>query len=510
MSQYTYTNNPGALLFVRNAADFVVRLDNDETIAGVSIASSGQAISLPGTWLPDEKGCVTFRIREIAEGLFIGQIKPTDERLEQPEIHLGVVVQRYDSQTTHSVSLPWVKGGYDPDVPNLGSEIPHRWWTWRGSRIKTCTWGKEYLYCLVPDGMLLNVFVSLLMDNGTVCPFTLRSATYTKDSIARIDVSYGRIRDVADRWGFEMRDIVSWTVYGSIGKRQLPVISFEADKDSIRWKGFLFRNSLGVFDTIYARGKSVDKISYEHTVFRSGYIEQEQAVNTVRQCESFTGWLESKSERELWAEFIESDERYLLTRDGIIKPIIVDSVNSDLEEHADSGLSFVWHLAKVRQGGGYGLNENGDSSSRGSSASASGSGASSGSDDRPGPEPELPDQDEPSNSSGQDDTPIILDVPAPASQMLPVADWKDWSYFSINENILNKAREHYLSGGNIYFYVTLDAYRVASIMYLDSDVEKWSCETFDVYIDHSRQKVTTVGREPGSDAYDFEESGESS
>lgn len=492
MLAYTYTNDPGALLFVRNAADII--LDTASvlkiTILAVRFRKGREVIPLPLSQA-DADGRIVIRTREIAEGLVLDEPGLQDDVSVSSGPYIRVTYKENSStgQETTDIPLPWIKGGYDADIPGLGSKIRDGWLTWKSAR-KTVPWGRDWLYAFVPAGQSWGAYAYVRFRSGR--PFEgflpLESAAgQPEDALRRTDVSFERIRCLCDDRGYDREELSGWDVFGHVGGQSIGSVRYDCeDCTAAHWRGFLYRSSLGVFESVYAKGKAVDKLMFENSVFRNGFMEKELKSKTTRQTETCTGYLESEGERDRWMEFVESSERYVLLQDGTLKPIILDGVNCDMTQNESEGMSFTWHLAKSRQGGGYDRDGGGGSSSS-SADTSSGSthdSSSDGSDNGLGPE-----QQDPDNPDHGHSTDITLQIPYPKNALSAEDGWIAWEEMGLDWDSMLTLEDGWMTGTGIR--LTYDSDRYWSVLWWEwtemperPSVACLNCDGLQLYIDY--------------------------
>lgn len=337
-------------LFTRNAPDIVLSADGIQTIR---LTVGGETrLQFVSVW-PDEEDNITVRTREILEGLTLPQpdLTGTGESFEDPEILL-VINGRNE---TSSIPLPWIKGELDAQrqwVEDYSGILLYDWWTPSGGAVKACRWGSEQLSLFCPSIEDMEegwqVWAEVVFQDESSVRFPLKSVSAgQKGKIVGIATHYARIRELADAARYTDKDITSWTVWAEGGQSQaVRPVTFFREESGAGWVELIFRNSLGVRDSLYARGKSVNQLDYDHVIFRNRYQEKEWDNRSARKVETYSGYLETPQERNMWMELLESKERYIRFQDGDEpRQIIVDETHCELEEGMLCGVSFTWHYA---------------------------------------------------------------------------------------------------------------------------------------------------------------------
>ena len=109
-------------------------------------------------------------------------------------------------------------------------------------------------------------------------------------------------------------------------------------------KCFLFRNSLGVFETVCATGSFTRILTPEVATFITGRSEGELVNTSKVSFKVNTGALDSVDMVNLWQDFFLSKERYLVTEYSLEK-IIVEEGKSEAKNRALCDMEFSYHLA---------------------------------------------------------------------------------------------------------------------------------------------------------------------
>ncbi|MBQ7622931.1 MAG: hypothetical protein IJS66_04260, partial [Bacteroidales bacterium] len=108
-------------------------------------------------------------------------------------------------------------------------------------------------------------------------------------------------------------------------------LRYHIDTRSNLSREFIFRNTLGGIDCIWATGDIKDIPEFDAETYIAGRIETELKVSAGRWHEVNTGRCDNELLRHQWMEFFESPERYVLDDDGKIRRIVVSGINCEQE-----------------------------------------------------------------------------------------------------------------------------------------------------------------------------------
>lgn len=247
--------------------------------------------------------------------------------------------------TGESSPTPWSRkafeGGYDQSLHSalMGSY----WWTWRDQRCRTFVDGKELLGALFLSQNVSIKVVATFTDGTTgTKTFTVPGASGS-DNFVVFDVSYSRIAAQFSK------TIVSYNVYR--GNSQYPQV-YEVSHLRPR-RIFIFRNSLGLFDTVYAMGTITKGTERDVKTFIGEDRAENISDNDSRESISVnSGHIDSSGERTLWEEFVHSKDVWEYAS-GTFKKIVVDEFDMKMPEYKSASMTFKYHYSLRPSGNGY-------------------------------------------------------------------------------------------------------------------------------------------------------------
>ena len=123
------------------------------------------------------------------------------------------------------------------------------------------------------------------------------------------------------------------------------VLTYRIDKLKTGVREFIFRNTIGGIDCIFATGDIKDVPEFEAETYIAGRIETELKVSAGRWHEVNTGRCDNELLRRQWMEFFESPERYVLDDDGVIRRIVVSGINCEQELRTFASATFKYKHA---------------------------------------------------------------------------------------------------------------------------------------------------------------------
>ncbi len=170
--------------------------------------------------------------------------------------------------------------------------------------------------------------------------------------LSAVDVSYSRIRDLADTSGYSECEIGAYDVRAETSLTdaagnvtsvvESEVLRFIVPNHKVSM--FEFLSSVGAIEPIYAAGSKKSEVETETRTFVNDGVERELTNDSRLVHETFTGWLASADEVRFWREFFSSAARYAVT-DGVSREIIIDEIDSESTAGELNAFSFKWHYA---------------------------------------------------------------------------------------------------------------------------------------------------------------------
>ncbi len=231
------------------------------------------------------------------------------------------------------------------------------WWTMRPQEVRTFIHGEEKLTTLIPQiksNESLNVRVLTKVYFRFLTPHEFLLENFDIESLfsgrfVTIDCSYNTIRALAAIQEFD--DIIAaYDIYieGYEQNAQRFIVNTNQ-----RVKEFRFRNSLGIYDYIYAVGEESQELQTEVGTFTNSGVETETSNTSKLYFNSNSGYIDTSEQIRFWNNFLESDERYVLDNDK--QPpitndrwhkIAIDEAESKTKNGELNAITFKWHFAE--------------------------------------------------------------------------------------------------------------------------------------------------------------------
>ena len=326
----------------RNAADIV--LSGINTASKVSITISRNYSQLFTFTAEPYLGSVKIRLSDILRSLRLlaFQTPPAEESAMEDAETVSITADAAGETEPTAWTRTVFHGGYDAALytPLMNSY----WWTWRDQKCRTFLEGKEYLGAIFSSGSHI-IYVDATFSDGT----TDNSQLYAVSALSRtvfivIDVSASRIAAL-----FPTKQLVSYTVYRQ-GNRYGQTYEVSPLRPQ---RVFVFRNSLGLFDTVYATGRVNDGLNRDIKTFIGEDRRENISDNDSRERISVnSGRIDTRGERTLWNEFVRSTDIWEY-KDGAMRKIVLDNVDMKMTERLSASFTFEYHYSEEPAGNGF-------------------------------------------------------------------------------------------------------------------------------------------------------------
>ena len=265
-----------------------------------------------------------------------------------------------------SVSFLAIDGGINAN-PAQDEVLNTIWLTWRPEISKTYAKAYEQLSVLlepgavegVTEGQLIRhrVLAKVYLDTGDDVEIELLNGMVNVSAgcyIRSLDASLEQVADTLHRLysEYDASNILAYDVYGEYCQLNDDVLMtdvpsaqrFVVQPGRTDVKCFMFRNSLGVFETVCSTGSYTRIVTPEVATFITGRSESELSNTSKVSFKVNTGVLDSIEMVNLWQDFFLSGERYLVT-DSSIEKIIIEEGKSEAKLKTLSDMEFTFHLA---------------------------------------------------------------------------------------------------------------------------------------------------------------------
>lgn len=305
--------------------------------------------------LPDSGRNIRIDLKKILKGLG-PLLRPDNNFLIYEEWNEALIIKKFTlsaSQGSDSISLSrHVIPGGSPDENEVKGLMSSGYFWTRKPQLGITWKDAREIVCLLMSGMgglAAKVYFSMLppkvLDIGAHWDMTALAGIY---AIGLYDCSYKRVRDATAEAGYE-DDILAYDIFivDSEGVQVSYSQRFVVRNGIVRT--FVFRNSLGGYDTIHAVASRKRSLESGTSVFVSDGVEKELNNDHNIVYEDCSGYLSTREEANLWYDFFSSDERYVVVGDWR-KPIIVEDSETDDVEHSISSFTFRWHYAEEPEG----------------------------------------------------------------------------------------------------------------------------------------------------------------
>lgn len=315
-------------------------------------ASSSEEVTF--ALFPDAYGGISLDMRKILPLLRSGISGRSDDVFDTAMFLKKFTLTASQGEDSVSISRHVVPGGSPDDREAEALLSSEYFWTRRPQITPTWREAKETL-CLLPlpdvaGRLCARVYSRMLLPEVIFFGPAWDMTPYSELGMTALfvfDCSYRRVCEAASAAGYDGR-IEAYDIIRIDGEAEGRFCQrFIVRDGSVHT--FLFRNSLGGYDTIHAVADRTKSMESESVLFVSGMEEKELKNDHYISHEDCSGYLGSEEEANFWYEFLSSDERYIVL-DGRRRRIIVEESDSETTENNVKSMTFRWHFAKEPEG----------------------------------------------------------------------------------------------------------------------------------------------------------------
>ena len=353
------------IIFSKNA--FPLTLSEIEGLS-VTITVSYKAETYTMTLTPDKNGKIELDLQGILRSLApsITDAQVLYANMRNLNTYRVQITASSDYDEECSFSFLAIDGGIDTNPAQ--DEVLNTWLTWRPEVSKTYAPAYEELSVILnpnavdgidSDSQLFRhrVLAKVYLNTGEDIELELADGMLTQEGgfyLRSVNVSLELVADALHNLysEYDASNILAYDVYGLYCKLDDTVLMTDAPaaqrfivrpaKSDLRC--FLFRNSLGVFETVCSTGAVTRIITPDVATFITGRSESELVNKSRPSFKVHTGSLDSSDMVNLWQDFFLSGERYLVS--GLkLEKIIVDEGKSEAKLRSLSDMEVTYHLA---------------------------------------------------------------------------------------------------------------------------------------------------------------------
>lgn len=326
-----------------NYIPYHARNIEDITIAGCSgnltVVASVGGDSRQLTLSP-LNGVVVLSASDLLKGFDIGEALNLSTVLSSDDPRVlplpTFLVKAVETSTSVTYSRRIMDGGIDGD-----DDV--RFLTWRKPVTETFKGAREFLgFVCPPDAEECTVHIRVYFRLSGTEHRDISVSPSGKLSLVAVPVSYDTVRSMLDDTA---DDVVAYDVWATVGGIELPARRYFVRSWPSGARCFVFRNTLGFYDTVYATGKITTMLEGEARSFKCKDVERELSNDAAGHIAASSGYITTGRERVLWEDFLSSCERYEL-RDGELKRIIVTEYEFKPVINALASVDFTYHLGE--------------------------------------------------------------------------------------------------------------------------------------------------------------------
>ena len=341
-----FTNpNTGAFVWSRTAGDIVLgSISPSDATVTFKVKLDGTEVAAFD--LTAVSGSITLKFREILEAV-LPKASYSFPNTSSARTNTVQITATLNNSTESTSSMYCFRGGSD----ELRSAFPDtsHWMTWKPQLTRTWSWAKECLSFIKPASTSKSVKAKIYFSDNTDATVTLDSFSSVSSavSICSIDCSPSRIKALPSASG---KTVLAYDVYVSGSNPSFLAHRFVVKPTTLRGREFLFFNSLGALDTVFATGDVSRETDMDVSSVTIGEEEVELANGAVEKFKVHTGGIRDRRTMDQWQDFFRSTDRYVLLQGDVVRRIVVDSIEPEMTENKLSGAAITYHYAKAFTG----------------------------------------------------------------------------------------------------------------------------------------------------------------
>ena len=333
----TFSNpNTGAFVWSRTAGDITLSgLQSNQTVQ-FTVYLNGTSV-FTFSLVSSTSGNIVIRFREILEAI-LPRRDATIPSTTSSYTNTVYIRANLSGNTLDTSTMFCFRGGSDA----LQSAFPHttQFLTWKPQVVKTYPWASECISFIKPKSTSITVTGKVYMSDGSSVTVTLGTfaSSSTQVVICLVNISPSRIYGLASVSG---KTIIGYDVYSNL----LLAHRFIIKPGSLRVREFLFVNSLGVLDTVFATGDAERDTDLAVSTVMVGGLEKELSNDAQESFKVSTGGIRERRMMDHWQDFFRTTERFVRIQGDVTRRIVLDSVEPEMTEGKLSSAAITYHYA---------------------------------------------------------------------------------------------------------------------------------------------------------------------
>ena len=337
MASITNPNSNKAYVFAENAEDLTVTGLSTSSNVTIAVYLNGSTVASFELTPHPVSASVVVRFREILNAV-LPRITCTVPSTTASYTNSVYVRATQSDSSVDTATMFCFRGGFDA----LETSFPHttHWLTWKPQVTRTYQWGEEIISFIKPKSTSITISAIIYFADGTSSVVTLGSfsSLSTQVTICSVNCSYSRIKGFPSAAN---KTVLAYDVYGG----DILVHRFIVKQTRLRQREFLFVNSLGVLDTVFATGDVSRDTECDIATARIDGQDVELTNDAVEHFKVNSGGLRKRRDMDQWQDFFRSSDRWVLLQGDEPRRIVIDSIESEMTEHNLSGVNFTYHYA---------------------------------------------------------------------------------------------------------------------------------------------------------------------
>lgn len=340
-------NSSMAYVFAEKAEDLTVTGLSTSSNVTIAVYLNGNSVASFELTPHPVSASVVVRFREILNAV-LPRITNAVPSTTLSYFNAVVVRATQENAYVETSTMYCFRGGFDAQETSFPNTT--HWLTWKPQVTRTYPWASEVISFIKPKLTSRTIYARIYFADGTSSVVTLGSFSSspinTQETVCMVNCSYSRIKGFSSAAN---KTVLAYDVYGG----DILAHRFIVEPTRLRQREFLFVNSLGVLDTVFATGDISRDTESEIAVARIDGQDVELTNDAVEHFKVNSGGLRKRRDMDQWQDFFRSTDRWVLLQGDEPRRIVIDSIESDMTEHTLSGVSFTYHYADRFTGRSY-------------------------------------------------------------------------------------------------------------------------------------------------------------
>lgn len=295
---------------------------------------------LSARYIPGQDNKIIIDIKDVVESSLFCVLK--DQEL--PYIQNALSASFSAEVGGQTVNFRVVKAGVDRLATPAENFLRTNWLTWQPQEKHVTYYVPEFLTFYAVEDSTVKVKAHFF-EGGKLSEEVKVLYTASSGSAYTVPVQYGVI---VGKFGSRLPSFYDVWFENSKGVRLSYIQRYVAGAMLSEHEDWVvFENSLGGLDTFRAYGQTELEAEHTHNLAELGEQTEEYRVDTKRNYQKSTGWLDDR-QRKWLLDFFPSQQKYIYTRNFLRRIVVSEDNTSYVDKELPTGYSFTYRYADAK------------------------------------------------------------------------------------------------------------------------------------------------------------------